>query len=193
MADRPSGIRDIERSSRMPNYHRFRVPGGTYFFTINLLDRRSDLLVRHVDALRGAVRLTRLQRPFRIDAWVVLPDHMHCIITLAPGDDDFSNRIKAIKIRFARAVPPTESRTGVRIARGERGIWQRRFWEHMIRDDIAYARHMDYVHFNPVKHCHVASVRDWPFSTFHRLAKAGLYPSDWGGANVEDLCAGEAS
>jgi len=92
----------------MADYRRYRVPGGTCFFTINLLERRSDLLVRHIDALREAVRRTRRERPFRIDAWVVLPDHMHCIITLPEDDDDFSNRIKAIKIRFFRAIPATE-------------------------------------------------------------------------------------
>jgi len=92
----------------MPDYRRFRVPGGTYFFTINLLERQSDLLVRHIDALRDAVRGTRRQRPFRIDAWVVLPDPMHCVITLPQGDDDFSNRLKTTKIRFVRAIPPTE-------------------------------------------------------------------------------------
>jgi len=130
----------------MPNYRRYRVPGGTYFLTINLLDRRSDLLIRHIDALRDAVRRTRRERPFRIDAWAVLPEHLHCIITVPEGDDDFSNRIKAIKIRFARAIPATERRSAVRDARGERAIWQRRFWEHAIRGDTDYARHMDYVH-----------------------------------------------
>lgn len=123
----------------MPDYRRHRVPGGTYFFTINLLERRSDLLVRHVAALREAVRRTRSERPFHIDAWVVLPDHMHCVITLPTGDDDFSNRIKAIKIRFVRAVAPKEWRSTVRIAKGERGIWQRRFWEHANRNDEDYA------------------------------------------------------
>ena len=111
----------------MPDYRRWRVPGGTYFFTINLLDRRLDLLVRHIDTLREAVRRTRRERPFAIHAWVVLPEHLHCIITLPEGDDDFSNRVKAIKIRFVRAIPATERRSRTRIARGEWGIWQRRF------------------------------------------------------------------
>ena len=175
----------------MPEYRRWRVPGGTYFFTINLLERRSNLLVRHIDALRDAVRRTRQERPFHIDAWVVLPEHMHCVITLPEGDDDFSNRIKAIKIRFVRAVPATEQRSRTRVARGERGIWQRRFWEHAIRSEADYARHMDYVHYNPVKHGHVTVVRDWPYSTFHRLVKDGLYPVDWGAGEVEDFPAGE--
>jgi putative transposase len=175
----------------MTNYLRYRVPGGTYFFTINLLDRSADLLTRHIDALREAVRRTRIERPFHIDAWVVLPDHMHCVITLPEGDHDFSNRIKAIKIRFVRALPTTEYRSSVRAARGERGIWQRRFWEHSIRDQVDYARHLDYVHYNPVKHGRVTRVSGWPFSTFHRLVKAGTYPPDWGGEGAEDISAGE--
>lgn len=174
----------------MPDYRRHRVPGGTYFFTINLLERRSDLLVRHVAALREAVRRTRSERPFHIDAWVVLPDHMHCVITLPTGDDDFSNRIKAIKIRFVRAVAPKEWRSTVRIAKGERGIWQRRFWEHANRNDEDYARHIDYIHYNPAKHGHVTRVADWPYSTFHRWAAAGAYPADWGGGDPADRMTG---
>jgi putative transposase len=149
--------------------------------------------VRHIGALREAVRRTRRERPFGIDGWVVLPNHIHCVIALPEGDDDISNRIKAIKIRFARAIPTNERRTRVRAARGERAIWQRRFWEHAIRNDGDYARHMDYVHFNPVKHGHVASAREWPYSTFHRLVKTGLYPADWGGgAGPDGIPAGEA-
>lgn len=102
----------------MPEYRRWRVPGGTYFFTINLLERRSDLLVRHVDALRDAVRRTRRERPFHIDAWVVLPGHMHCTVTLPEGDDDFSSRIKGIKVRFVRAIPEAERRSRTRIGEG---------------------------------------------------------------------------
>jgi putative transposase len=98
----------------MPDYRRFRMPGGTYFFTVNLLERRSDFLVQHIDSLRDAVRATRRQRPFHIDGWVVLPDHMHCLWTLPPGDADFSNRWKAIKIRFVRTIEPTERRSAVR-------------------------------------------------------------------------------
>jgi putative transposase len=100
-------------------------------------------------------------------------------------------RIKAIKIRFVRAVAPNERRSSVRAARGERGIWQRRFWEHALRDDEDYARHMDYVHYNPVKHGHVAAVARWPYSTFHRWVQAGVYPIEWGGGCVTDVEAGE--
>ncbi|TND02632.1 MAG: hypothetical protein FD120_2093 [Gammaproteobacteria bacterium] len=153
----------------MSDYRRHRVPGGTYFFTINLLERRSDFLVRHIDALRAAVKRARGNQPFHIDARVVLPDHMHCIITLPPGDDDYSNRIKAIKIRFVRALAPRERRSAVRVAKGERGIWQRRFREHVVRDDEDYARHIDYIHYNPVKHGYAAAVVAWPCSTVSSL------------------------
>ena len=176
----------------MPDYRRCRVPGGTYFFTVNLLERRLDTLVRHIDALREAVRVTRRERPFHIDAWVVLPEHLHCVWTLPAGDDDYSNRWKAIKIRFVRAVPPTERRSKVRIAKGERGIWQRRFWEHTIRDDLDYARHVDSVHWNPMKHGLVRRVADWPYSSFHRYVQFGVLPPDWAGdtSGVES-CFGE--
>jgi putative transposase len=107
----------------MSEYRRFRVPGGTYFFTINLMRRRGNtLLVDHIDALRNAVREVRAQRPFRVDGWVVLPEHMHLIMTLPPGDDDFSNRIKSLKIRFSKQIPQSELRSDVRAAKGERGI-----------------------------------------------------------------------
>ncbi|TAG44803.1 MAG: transposase [Betaproteobacteria bacterium] len=164
----------------MSQYRRVYVPGGSYFFTINLLERRNNhLLVTHIDALRNAVRKTKTERPFRIDAWVVLPEHMHLMMTLPPGDTDYSNRIKAIKIRFNRAIPATERRDQTRTTKSERGIWQRRFWEHTIRDERDFQKHIDYVHFNPVKHGHVARARDWPFSTFHDYVKNGVYPIDW--------------
>ena len=165
----------------MSDYRRYRVPGGTYFFTVNLLERRQETLVRHIDNLREAVRKTRNERPFHIDAWVVLPDHLHCIWTLPPGDDDFSNRWKAIKIRFVQAIPRIERRSQTRISKGERGIWQRRFWEHVIRDERDYAQHIDFIHVNPLKHGYVTQVKDWPYSTFHRYVAAGLLPADWCG------------
>lgn len=178
--------------SPMSDYRRLRIPGGTYFFTVNLLDRGSDLLIRHIDALRVAVRTTRASRPFHIDAWVVLPEHLHCVWTLPPGDEDFSNRWKAIKIRFVQHLPANEPRSACRALRGERGIWQRRFWEHAIRDEADYARHVDYIHFNPVRHGWSGTVREWPYSTFHRWVEAGLYPPTWaGGDTQEGMPAGE--
>ncbi len=175
----------------MPDYRRNRVPGGTYFFTVNLLERRSDLLIRHIHELREAIREVRRPRPFHIDAWVILPEHMHCIWTLPEGDDDYSSRWKAIKIRFAKQIPIMEYRSRVRIRKGERGLWQRRFWEHTIRDERDYAAHMDYVHINPVKHGLVERVRDWPYSTFHRYVEIGMYSEDWASHSELGLETGE--
>jgi putative transposase len=170
----------------MPNYRRAIVPGGCFFFTVNLLERRQTLLVDHIAILREAIVTTRRSHPFAIDAFVVLPDHVHAIWTLPPDDRDFSMRWRLIKSRFATALPKQERRNDVRIARGERGIWQRRFWEHLIRDESDYARHVEYCYINPVKHRLVARVCDWPHSSFHRDVRAGLFPADWGG-NVETI------
>ena len=175
----------------MPDYRRNRVPGGTYFFTVNLLDRSSDLLVTHVDALRSAVRDVKGRASFHIDAWVVLPDHMHCIWTLPPGDSDSSGRWRALKKAFTKAVPATEPRSMMRVRRHERGIWQRRFWEHTVRDERDYQAHVDYVHFNPVKHGFAMHPADWPFSSFRRCVAAGLYPVGWIGGGDEPSEAGE--
>jgi putative transposase len=175
----------------MPDYRRYRVPGGCFFFTVNLLERRGPgLLTRRIDLLRDAVRRVRRARPFTIDAWVVLPDHLHCIWTLPPGDDDNATRWRLIKTAFCRVLPATERLSSVRRRRRERGIWQRRFWERAIRDDVDYARHMDYVHFNPVKHGYVPQVSDWPYSTFKACVRRGLYPPGWQGAD-DDMMAGE--
>jgi len=175
----------------MSNYLRYRIAGGCYFFTVNLLNRNNTLLLDHIDLLRESVRLCKQKRPFHIDAWVVLPEHMHAIWTLPEGDDDFSNRWKIIKTHFSKGLSATEKRSKTRLKRGERGIWQRRFWEHTIRDDNDYAHHMDYVHFNPVKHEWVNNVIDWPYSSFHRYYKNGLYPADWSTAEKNDLPMGE--
>ncbi len=175
----------------MTDYRRNRVPGGTYFFTVNLLDRNSDLLTRHIQSLRDAVRLARVRAAFHIDAWVVLPEHMHCVWTLPDGDADFSSRWQTIKTGFSESLPPGEHRSASRVGKGERGIWQRRFWEHTIRDDRDYAAHVDYVHFNPVKHGLVCDVRDWPYSSFHRHVARGGYPASWAGGCVDLLGTGE--
>ena len=111
----------------------------------------------------------------------MLPDHLHATWTLPLNDYDFSTRWRLIKARFARALPKQEPRSDVRTARGERGIWQRRFWEHLIRDEADYARHIEYCYINPVEHRLVTRVRDWPYSSFHRDVRAGLFPQDWGG------------
>ncbi len=164
----------------MPEYRRNRVEGGTYFFTLALADRRSDLLVREIIALRASVARTRLLHPFRIDAWVVLPEHMHAVWTLPGGDADFSTRWSLIKRAFSASVRHGEDRSASRVAKGERGVWQRRFWEHTVRDADDFARHVDYVHFNPVKHGLAPSAGEWPFSSFRRAVARGDYPADWG-------------
>ena len=171
----------------MTKYRRNRVEGGTYFFTVTLRDRSSSLLVKHVDLLRAAVRDVKARRPFQIDAWVVLPEHMHCVWTLPERDKDYSTRWKEIKTLFSKSLAKIEFRDPVRIKKGERGIWQRRFWEHTIRDMDDFARHVDYIHLNPCKHGLVKRVRDWPYSSFHRYVNAGIYSEDWLGdeMNVE--------
>ncbi len=163
----------------MPNYRRAYVPGGSWFFTVNLLDRRRALLVENIESLRQAVAITRQRLPFVIDAFVVLPDHLHAVWTLPAGDADFSTRWRLIKTRFVKGLPKQEHLSPVRIERNERGIWQRRFWEHLIRDEADYARHVEYCYINPVKHGLVKRVRDWPHSSFHRDVGAGIVPLDW--------------
>ena len=138
------------------------------------------MLVDHIDALRAAVATTRERYPFAIDAVVVLPDHIHAVWTLPPGDADFSLRWRLIKQRFARGLPKHERISAVRRARHERGIWQRRFWEHLIRDEADYARHVEYCYINPVKHGLVSRARDWPHSSFHRDVRAGSHPAGLG-------------
>jgi putative transposase len=175
----------------MSNYRRAFVPGGTWFFTVNLHQRKNnDLLVHEIDLFRQVVKAVRRRYPFQIDAWVVLPEHMHCVLTLAGGDSDFSLRWRLIKSGFSRALAKTETLSAVRQRAGERGIWQRHFWEHLIRDELDFQRHVDYVHVNPLKHGLVKRVSDWPYSTFHRAVEAGIYPIDWCG-DVDDKVAGD--
>ena len=168
----------------MPRYIRAIVPGGSFFFTVALLERRRRLLTEHVDELRTAFRTTIAKKPFVLDAIVVLPDHLHCIWTLPSGDTDFSSRWQLLKNRFARAIPTGERLSRRRQIKGERGIWQRRFWEHVVRDERDFERHADYIHFNPVKHGLVSSASEWPYSSFHRYVERGAYPADWA-ANEE--------
>ena len=172
----------------MPDYRRAWHPGGTYFFTVNLLQRQgNDLLTRHIELLRAVVKSVRQRHPFTIHGWGVLPEHLHCIIELPPDDANYASRWRLIKMEFSKALPRTERLSAVRTRRGERGIWQRRYWEHLIRDERDYRAHMDYVHINPVKHGLVESVADWPYSTFHRMVAEGLYPVSWAGGNEGEL------
>ena len=168
----------------MVAYRRNTLPGARYFFTVTLADRASALLVERIADLRAAFRAVRAQRPFTLDAVVILPDHLHCIWTLPPGDADYALRRRDIKSRFTRRMPGGEARSNGRTNKKERGIWQRRYWEHTLRDERDAERHLDYIHYNPVKHGYVSRVAAWPYSSFHRFVNMGLYPLDWAGGNT---------
>jgi putative transposase len=164
----------------MVRYRGNRIQGGTFFFTLTLADRRSTVLVDHIAVLRAAFRTARHERPFAIDAIVILPDHLHAVVTLPTDDDDFPARWRRIKGYFSSRL--LEGNMHIkRRANGELALWQRRYWEHTIRDDEDYARHVDYIHHNPVKHGLVNRVRDWPHSSFHHHVRFGLLPKDWAG------------
>ncbi|WP_108884912.1 REP-associated tyrosine transposase [Pseudoprimorskyibacter insulae] len=178
----------------MPNYTRRKVAGATVFFTVNLAQRQGRLLVDEIDVLREAVAYTRARRPFGIEAWVVLPDHMHAIWTLPEDDSNYSDRWGAIKARFSKRVreeqggavgyKPTlrrgndverlrASRSASKVAKQDAGIWQRRFWEHHIRGKADLEAHLRYCWLNPVKHGLVADPFDWPYSSIHRDHQMG--------------------
>lgn len=164
----------------MRTYQRAQIPGATYFFTVNLAERHANaLLTTHIDVLREAFRITKQAHPFMLEAIVVLPDHLHCLWRLPPDDSDFSMRWRLIKAHFSRMLPPGERISASRMRKGERGIWQRRYWEHVIRDERDLQNHLDYIHYNPVKHGHVARAIDWPHSSFHRYVARGAYPENW--------------
>ena len=165
----------------MSRYRRSLVPGATYFFTVTLADRRSQLLVEQMDRLRTALQTVRTRRPFQTIAVCVLPDHLHTIWRLPEGDADFSGRWSLVKRLFSSGLPASGTLSPSKAAKREKGIWQRRFWEHQIRDDIDLQRHVDYVHYNPVKHELVRQVRDWPHSSFHAWVKRGDLPEGWAG------------
>ncbi len=162
-------------------YRRAFQPGATYFFTVNLADRTSDLLTKNIDLLRDVVRRVRRAHPFEIIAWVVLPDHVHAIWEMPPSDSDFATRWALIKGGFSRAIPGGEPISESRRKKGERGLWQRRYWEHKIRDERDVEMHCNYIHYNPVKHGYVQRVVDWPFSSFHVFLRRGWVTADWGG------------
>jgi len=169
----------------MPQYRRARIPGGSFFFTV-VTERRQRLLTDlHVRlALRQAIQAVRQERPFGIDGWVLLPDHLHAIWTLPSDDDDFATRWRLIKARVTRQLGPgfrdPRVMTERRHARGHGSIWQHRYWERWLRDEDDMRLHLDYLHFNPVKHGLVSRVADWQWSSFHRHVVAGAYPEDWG-------------
>ena len=156
----------------MPNYIRPKVTGASIFFTVALQERGGQLLTDNIDHLRRSVAATLGERPFRIDAWVVLPDHLHCIWTLPGGDRDYATRWRLIKSRFSMELPKGVMRASHHV-RQERGVWQRRFWEHHIRDEGDMAAHIQYCWINPVKHGFVERAEDWPYSSVHRDMRVG--------------------
>jgi putative transposase len=169
----------------MPYYRRTRVPGGSFFFTV-VTERRQRILTEDAVrlALREAIQAVRRARPFRIEGWVLLPDHLHAIWTMPPDDDDYATRWRLIKGRVTHQLGTTCCDSAVMTARRrtkrQGGIWQNRYWERRLRDENDMARHLDYLHGNPVKHGLVRRVVDWRWSSFHRYLAAGLYPADWG-------------
>ena len=164
-------------------YRRARIKGGTYFFTVVTHNRRRFLCQpENVGLLRNAVRHVMQKHPFSIDAFVLLPDHLHCIWTLPQEDDDFSTRWRLVKDYFTQHCG-SQYRGDVSASRErkkEQSVWQRRFWEHAIRDDEDYVRHVEYIHYNPVKHGLVKAPRDWEYSSFHRYVRVGICDEMWG-------------
>lgn len=185
-------LRSIQ--GKMPNYRRADVDGGTYFFTVNTLHRRPFLVHAEVRAsLRMAIAHVRTTLPFAIEAWVLLPDHLHCLWTLPPGDTDFATRWRLIKTKVTQVCGEKFGNdhclTERRKAKRQGSLWQNRYWEHLIRDERDFVSHVEYAHWNPVKHGLVQRVADWPFSSFHRYAREGIYPQDWG--SVANVVSGE--
>jgi putative transposase len=175
----------------MSRYRRATTPGATYFFTVVTYRRRRFLCDADVRiALREAISQVRSRFPFRIDAWVLLPDHLHAIWTLPPDDARFALRWQQIKrlvtLRCGERLHQTAWMNESRTRHRESTLWQRRYWEHQIRNDLDFERHMDYLHYNPVKHGLVKQVNDWPYSSFHRYVEAGVYPPDWAIASPAD-------
>ena len=176
----------------MTEYRRPHIPGATWFFTVNLAERRGNrLLVEHIESLRMAFVSVRQRHPFQVEAVVVLPDHLHCVWTLPPDDTDFSTRWNLLKGHFSRSIERNERISRSREKRRERGVWQRRFWEHCMCDQADLNRHIDYIHWNPVKHGWVDRARDWPYSSFHRFLSQGMYSEDWGVGDAIDIRGGE--
>ena len=168
-------------------YRRAKIPGATYFFTLNAADRQGRILVDHVKELGQSLRRVQARHPFKLDAIVVLPEHLHMLMTLPREDADFAARIMLIKQAFSRQIPAAgEQCNRSRIRRGERGVWQRRYWEHLIRDDEDFVRHTDYIHFNPVKHGWVTHAADWPHSSIHRFIRRGLVDASWATVGAAD-------
>ena len=167
----------------MATFRRSTAPGATYFFTVTT-NHRQKLLTQppYYQALKDALRDVKKTHPFTIDAFVLLPDHLHCLWTLPEQDADYSTRWNIIKRQVSQQTRELKSTSlsESQLRRKELGLWQRRFWEHQIRDDRDYEKHVEYIHWNPVKHGYAKNVKDWPYSSFHRFVERGIYPPDWG-------------
>jgi putative transposase len=183
----------------LPEYRRASIPGSRYFFTVVTYNREPLLTSSWArDCLDDAIRVVQGKIPFEVEAFVLLPDHLHSIWRLPENDSDFSTRWNCIKGRFSRIystkVDTGDPASSSRLKKREQSIWQRRFWEHWIRDEHDFARHLDYIHFNPVKHGYVHSPKEWDWSTFHRYVEKQWYDLDWGVCEPTDLldsCVGE--
>lgn len=175
----------------MSNYIRSQVAGATYFFTLTLAQRNTALLTDNIELLRHAYQRANALHPFTTIAICILPDHIHAIWQMPPDDGDYALRWRMIKSQFSRHFSANEQRSSSKVKRREKGIWQRRYWEHQIRDDIDLQRHVDYIHYNPVKHGLVSNVKDWPHSTFHRYVKDDVYAESLGGKFDEKGIFGE--
>jgi putative transposase len=165
----------------MTRYRRSITPGGTFFFTVALANGQSHALTDGIEQFRTAYQRVHLQRRFETVATCVLPDHLHALWTLPLGDTDYARRWNLIKSGFSRGLPPDPERSDSKRGKREKGIWQRRFWEHTIRDEDDLQRHIDYIHHNPVKHGWAKRVSDWPYSSFHRHVERGWLSADWAG------------
>jgi len=175
------------------NYRRSLIPGGTYFFTITLQNRKSRLLVDRIHLFKKAVQRVKEQHPFKIKAYVVLPEHLHMIWELPKGDSNYSQRWKKIKALFSKSI----HKSGLEISKtkhNEYCLWQRRFWEHTIKDMLDFENHVNYIHYNPIKHGLVDDLHDWPYSSFHHYVQSGLISENWGTSGLKDVdrfCFGE--
>jgi putative transposase len=166
----------------MPNYCRARVPGGTFFFTVALEQRGSALLTDRIDTLRAAFARMMQAAPVICDAMVVLPDHLHAVWTLPPGDSDFPERWRRLKYHVSRALDASDRPASLSPSsrrKREVSIWQRRYWEHAIRSEADFHAHVAYCWSNPVRHGLVARPADWPYSSIHREIRAGQVTPDW--------------
>ncbi|MGQ0621512.1 MAG: REP-associated tyrosine transposase [Panacagrimonas sp.] len=169
----------------MSRYRRSQASGATFFFTVTLADRKASTLTDHIERLRTAYGAVAHARPFKTIAICVLPDHLHALWELPLDDADFSTRWSRIKSAFSRGLPAVQGRSASKLAKREKGIWQRRFWEHQIRDVVDLQRHLDYIHYNPVKHGLVSRVADWPYSSFHRYVNQAWVTADWAGVAAD--------